>query len=263
MLLNIIVIVLRETLEASILISVMLSVGRHYRLGISWLFIALMAGLIGALFYALNLGSISDMFDYMGQEVVNASLQYTIYFLLLMVCVAQYHGSSKCLRYLPMLMGSAVALAIVREGGELFVFYSGFLQGGANFLNAATSGFIGLAIGMSAGALCYYALAALSSLQVRKTHIILLCFIAGGMVLQATQLLIQADWIPAYEAIWDSNWLLPESSITGQIAYAVFGYEATPSLLELIVYLSAILIMLGLVLLRRKLTADPPLNAEK
>ena len=263
MLLNIIVIVLRETLEASILISVMLSIGRHYRLGISWLFIALVAGLIGATFYALNLGSISDMFDYVGQEVVNASLQYTIYCFLLVICVAQYHGSSKCVRHLPMLMGAAVAIAIVREGGELVVFYSGFLQAGANFSNAATSGFIGLAIGMSAGALCFYALAALSSLQVRKAHAISLCLIAGGMVLQATQLLIQADWINASTAIWDSNWLLPESSVTGQIAYAVFGYEATPSLLELSVYLNALLIMPGLVLLSKKWLVDPSLNIEK
>ena len=258
-----IVIVLRETLEASILISVMLSIGRHYRLGISWLFIALTVGLVGATFYALNLGTISDMFDYVGQEVVNALLQYTIYFILLVICVAQYHGSSKSLRHLVVFMGAAVAIAVVREGGELVIFYSGILQDEANLLNAATSGFIGLAVGMSAGALCFYALAALPSLQVRKIHIILICFIAGGMVLQATQLLIQADWIPAYTAIWDSNWLLSEASITGQLAYAVFGYEATPSLLELSVYLNALLIMPALVLLSKRWLVDPSLNIEK
>ena len=53
----------------------------------------------------------------------------------------------------------------------------------------------------------------------------------------ATQLLIQADWLPSELPIWNSNKLLSEQSIIGQLASANFGYEATPTLIQLYFYL--------------------------
>ena len=72
MLLNIIIIVLRETLEASILISVMLSISKTNGIAISWLSLALLAGIVGGFLYAINLATISELLDYVGQEVTNA-----------------------------------------------------------------------------------------------------------------------------------------------------------------------------------------------
>jgi high-affinity iron transporter len=66
-------------------------------------------------------------------------------------------------------------------------------------------------------------------------------------MLQAAGLLIQADWLSAGQPLWDTNTLLPEASIPGQVVYAVFGYEATPSLQEIIVYLGSLLIIAGVI----------------
>ena len=60
--------------------------------------------------------------------------------------------------------------------------------------------------------------------------------LAAGMVLQATQLLMQVDWLSSGEPLWDSSWFIAEASVVGQMAYAIFGYEATPSLIELGAY---------------------------
>ncbi len=263
MLLSIIVIVLRETLEASILVSVMLSVSRYHGLGISWLLVALGTGLVGATLYALNLGNISIMFDYMGQEILNAFMQYSVYALLVLVCATQYHGNPAWVARLPLFMALAVTIAVVREGGELVIFYSGFLQGGADLLNATTSGFIGLTIGMSAGAICFYSLVMLPASLGRTAHTVFLMLIAGGMVLQATQLLIQADWLPGHIPAWDTNGVLPEDSIMGQLAYAVFGYEATPSWLEIVTYLGALSLMFGIIALFSRRASNPMLCVEK
>ena len=252
MLVDIIVVVLKKTLEAGILISVILSIGGYYKFGVSWVFKALMAGLAGGILWALNLDYLSGMFEEVGQEVIGASMQIVIYFLLVMICVARCNESAKRLRYLPWILGAAIAVVFVLKGGELAVFYFGFLNNEAGILNAVIYGFIGLSVGISASAVCFYALAEFSSVHIRKAHIIVLCFIAGGMALQATQLLVQADWLPTYEPIWDSNWLLSESSVAGQITHAAFGYEATPSLLDFIVYINSILILLGFVLLGNK-----------
>lgn len=249
---DIIIIVLRETLEASILISIMLSVSHHHRISFSWLFIALTVGFVGAILYAMSLGYISEMFDYVGQEVFNAFLLYAIYCFLILICAAQYYGTVKSTRRLPMLMAMAVAISIVREGGELVIFYSSVLQERTSFLSAATSGFIGLTLGMSAGSICYYSIATLSYSRARSVHIFLLSLIAAGMVLQATQLLIQADWLPGNTALWSSNRILPEDSVIGQVAYAVLGYESTPTSVEVIAYLCAVMLMLGSVYIFRE-----------
>lgn len=238
MLLNIIVIVLRETLEASVLISLLLAIGQRSRLGLAWLLPALALGFVGAAIYAWNLRAISEWFDYVGQEVVNAALQYSIYICLLVVCAWRDKLSAV---WLLVLMSLTVVLAITHEGGELVVFYSGFLQAGEPWLNAATSGFIGLAIGLSVGVLCFYLLATIKPAVAVGN--ILLCLVAAGMALQATQLLIQADWLSAAQPVWNSNPLLAESSTAGQLAYAVFGYEATPSLPEVSAYLAALLLI--------------------
>lgn len=239
MFLNTIVIVLRETLEAGVLISLMLAIGQRYRMSPYWLLIAVIVGILGAVVYAMNLGRISDWFDYVGQEVTNASLQYLIYASLVMIGLLHRGDAEVEKGKLALLMAIVVGLAFTREGGELVIFYSGLFQSGAGNIQL-TSGFIGLLIGMSVGSLFFYGLVTLSAARALIAEHAVLCLVAGGMVLQATQLLIQADWLPSLEPLWNSNGLLDESSIGGQLVYAIFGYEATPSVLEATVYICAV-----------------------
>ena len=105
---------------------------------------------------------------------------------------------------------------------------------------------VGLMIGLSVGILCYLALTALlRPTNAQRVQRIVLPLVAAGMVLQATQLLIQADWLPAGPALWNSSALLSEHSISGQMAYAVFGYEATPTAVEIGFYLGALVVLLA------------------
>lgn len=244
MLLPVIVLVLRETLEASLLISVLLSISRIYDVSNRWLAVGFLSGMCFAVIYALNLSALSESFEYMGQEVYNAFAMFLITGLLFCLCVMlSFSVSFK--RLLIIVMAITVAFAISREGGELFVFYSGFIITDQNFVYAATSGFIGMAIGFSAGALLYYSLIMAAEYKVLKLiQIFFITLIASGMSLQAVQLLIQADWLPDIGTAWDSSFILPESSILGQIAYALFGYESTPTWLEIIAYGIALSLML-------------------
>ena len=155
-------------------------------------------------------------------------------------------------------MALTVAIALVREGGELVVFYSGFLQGNTSLTSAVTSGFIGLALGLSAGVVFYYGVILLPEIEVRRTLTLLLSLIACGMVLQATQLLIQADWLPTNQPLWDSNELLAENSIAGQIAYAIFGYESRPSVVEISFYLVAMATVFVAIKAAKKYTSKQP-----
>jgi len=144
---------------------------------------------------------------------------------------------------------AAVAMAMVREGSELFVFYTAFLSQPGSTLQAATSGFIGLSVGVSAGVIGYYALVTQKPFVAKAFQAVLLVLIGTGMAMQAIQLLIQVDWISVNEPVWDSSWLVAEASATGQVLYAVFGYEATPSMIEIILYFISMAMILGSVML--------------
>lgn len=236
MLLDIIVIVLRETLEASILIAVLLSVSQNQGIKFSWVPITLLAGLIGGIVYGRSLGVISDWFDYAGQEVFSAGLQLSAYVLICMLIPLQWQQAPSCKGLMRFLMSVIVFTALIREGGELYIFYSGFLQKEEIILRALTSGFVGLSVGLSVGALVYYALVVRELSKANAIHAVVLTLVAAGMVVQATQLLTQVDWISSGEPLWDSNWLVAESSVIGQVSYAIFGYEATPSFAEVSAY---------------------------
>ena len=236
LLIDITIIVLRETLEASILVAVLLSVSRSIGLRVTWVFVSLIFGLVGSVVYGSSLGFISDWFNYAGQEVVNAALQMSVYFLILALIFIRSIAIDGSNRVFQILMSSIVSVALIREGSEIYVFYAGYFDNTASLLTALTSGFVGVSIGLSVGAIVFYSLAMANQSLARILHSALLILVAAGMVLQATQLLIQVDWISSGEPLWNSGSFIAESSVIGQMAYAIFGYEATPSLIELAAY---------------------------
>ena len=63
MLINSVVIVLREVLEAALMVSVLLAVSRILQLNSRWLRVALVVGLGGAAIYGHYLGTVSELFE--------------------------------------------------------------------------------------------------------------------------------------------------------------------------------------------------------
>jgi high-affinity iron transporter len=109
------------------------------------------------------------------------------------------------------------------------------------FFSAVSIGSVaGAGIGFSIGVLFYYLLVALPERRSLRISLVLLGLAAANMCIQATSLLIQADWLPAAQPLWDtSNWI-HEGSLPGQLLYALVGYEATPSPIEAGAYVAAL-----------------------
>jgi high-affinity iron transporter len=243
MLLNSVVIVLREVLEAALLMSVFLASASLLSVRNYWVVIALTSGLLGAALYGYSLAPISELFDGVGQEVGNASLQFLAFVCLTAVAFQIprriANPGSKQTTVL-IFMALTTALAITREGAEIIVYVSGF-TGMSDFFSAVAIGsIVGACIGFSVGVLIYYLLRALPARHTLPTILILLMLIAAGMASQATRLLIQADWLSAAGAVWDTSAILSEQSLPGQLLYALVGYEASPSMIEVLVYLGSI-----------------------
>ena len=242
MLLTSVILVLREVLEAGMLISVFLALSLHWRQGISWLWWSLAAGLIGAVLFASVLDVITDAFDGAGQELANASLQVLMYCLtLIIVTLSRSRYAYRGL--MSFLMAATVSCALIREGSEILIYILGFASAQEQAAAVYAGSAIGAGIGVSLGVLLFSALRALEEKWLQFASIVLIALMATGTVMQATMLLEQVDWLPAGQALWDSSRFISEQSTAGQLLYAVFGYEATPSATQAVLYMVCLLAM--------------------
>ncbi len=246
MLINSVVIVLREVLEAALMVSVLLAVSRILQLDTRWLRIALVAGLGGAAIYGHFLDTVSELFEGVGQELFNALLQFSVLgFLTIAVFLIARQRGQRCERhsFLPIVMALAVASAITREGAEVLIYVSGFWHMNDFLSSVGVGSFAGAAIGCSVGVLFYYLLLAVSPARALLTSVVLLGLAASGMSAQAMGLLIQADWVSVAAPMWDSSGFIAEDSLTGQLLYALIGYEASPSAIEVATYAASIAVV--------------------
>ncbi|MBV1920119.1 MAG: FTR1 family protein [Pseudomonadales bacterium] len=250
MLLTAIIIVLREVLEAALLASLLSSVGKCFSVNVVGFCLAILLGLFGAFLYASNLPYISELFEYTGQELLNVFLQVAIYgCLLVFVIFSGPYRPNMNSTLLPIFMLISIALAITREGSEIYIYISGFSQDSQLMFPVFVGSVIGFGIGVSIGALLYFGLIA-CTLRIRFIIIkIMLTVIATGFLSQAVALLLQADYLESYPALWDTSQYLSEESVVGQLLYSIMGYESTPAPQQVVVYVVAIFIgILGVVL---------------
>jgi high-affinity iron transporter len=246
-LINSVVLVLREVLEAAILVTVLMALARIVRLGFGWLWPALLLSLGGVTILARALGPLTDMLQGTGQEVVNASLQYGV-FLLAVLVIIDTRQRQDGRRYSPRtgwLMALAVALAVTREGAEILLYVDAFSQFADNRQAVLMGSALGVGIGVSAGILCYAALLALPPSRAYGACLASLSLLGAGMVMQGTLLLDQAGWLAPGQPLWDSSALVSEQSISGQLLYAVLGYEATPGAVHLALYAASLALALA------------------
>jgi high-affinity iron transporter len=266
MLLTSVVLILQETLEASLLVAILavatLQTGRR----LSWLPWGFLAGCALGFVYAANLQSISEWFDYVGQELANAALQLTIAAgavpLAWLIARSHVHGAGRediggepvetpragpSGLLFPLLCALTVLLAITREGSEIMVYLGGFL-GQDEKVQAGDRQRPGLRHRRQRGLLTFYGLLALGGRRGRWVPVALLALFSGNMLAQSALQLNQADWLQAGPTLWDSSAWLPEQSIPGHLLYALLGYESSPSLTQVVAYLAGVATVLAVAL---------------
>jgi high-affinity iron transporter len=126
--------------------------------------------------------------------------------------------------------------AVLREGIELALFLTTL-----SFSTNQGSVFFGALIGLLAAVgLAWLLNRSLIHLNLKKffniTSILLTLF-AAGLVAHGVHEFNEAGWIPAIiEHIWDTNNILNDNSVVGSFLKALFGYNGSPSLSEVLAY---------------------------
>jgi high-affinity iron transporter len=75
------------------------------------------------------------------------------------------------------------------------------------------------------------------------TTTVLITLLAAGMAAQAVAFLERANWLtPLDTVVWDSAWLLSETSIAGRALHTLIGYTDQPTQMQLLVYVAVLLV---------------------
>jgi high-affinity iron transporter len=261
-------IVFRESLEAALIIGVMAAATRGIPVRGRWMLAGVVAGLLGAAGVASSMEAISNLASGIGQELFNAGV------LALAVAMLAWHNiwMSSHGREMAMNVKSTaraihdgskarsviflvVALAVLREGAETVLFLYGVATGSEDGLRDTVSGGLaGVAAGALVGGLLYVGLLRIPLKWFFSATGVLVLLLAASMASQVARLLIQADLLPAWGApVWDSSWLLTQSSALGTLLHALIGYDPQPSGMQLLFYVVVLMgIAAGMVLVSRR-----------
>lgn len=251
------IIVLRETVEAALVIGLVAAATRAIPGRSGWLAAGVLGGIAGSLLVAASAGRIGELADGVGQELFNAMV------LGVAVLMLAWHNiwmATHANQLVGQLRGVAndvsdgrrelsaiaivVAIAVLREGSETALFLFGLHASGESTSNVAAGGVLGMAGGLALGVAMYLGLLRIPLRWFFAVTGGLVLLLAAGMAGQVARFLIQADLLPALaEPLWDTSAVLPNESPLGTFLHALVGYDAQPAGLQVLFFCVALLVV--------------------
>lgn len=245
------IVTFREVLEMALIIGVMLAatkglVGRH-----RWVAIGFAGGIAGSAVVAMFTETISNFAEGIGQELFNALILFTASLIIgwtaiwmrvharEMIAQIKEKGGKIVEGDLPKITLSAIiALAVLREGSEIVLFTYGMLASGKAVSSIIAGSLAGLGAGTLLGGIIYLGLVKVPTKHVFQVTTWLLLFLTAGMASVGAKYLVAAGYFSsASYVLWDTSWILSETSIMGQILHALLGYSAQPMAIQAIFYI--------------------------
>jgi high-affinity iron transporter len=255
------IIVFREVFEAGLIIGIVLAVTGKVPHRNRWIGGGVLAGALAACLVAAFAGALSQLFAGMGQELFNAAILCVAVIMLTWHNVwMAHHGremagemravgqavadGTKSLLALAVVVG----VAVLREGSEVALFLYGVVASdGGSAISLATGGVIGLALGAAVCLLTYFGLMRIPPKALFATTTALITLLAAGMAAQAVAFLERANWLSWLDTVvWDSGWLLSETSIAGRTMHTLIGYTDQPTEMQLVIYLAVLVVTMVL-----------------
>jgi high-affinity iron transporter len=136
-------------------------------------------------------------------------------------------------------------VAVVREGIETVLFLFAATRVAESAVLSAVGGILGLGIAVAIGYSIYKGASKLNLSAFFNVTGLLLILFAAGLLAHGIHDLQESGIIPLIIAhVWNIDHILPEQSVIGRFVTAIFGYNANPSLVEVLAYVSYLSITL-------------------
>jgi len=145
-----------------------------------------------------------------------------------------------------------VGVAVLREGSEAVLFLYGIAAGDPGQTpQMIVGGLLGVLGGAGLGYAMYAGLLQIPLKRLFSVTNALIVLLAAGMASQCAGFLLAAGLVPSWgDTVWDTSWLLKESSIVGKALHTLVGYTARPAGIQIVAYvvtLVAIVVLTRLV----------------
>jgi high-affinity iron transporter len=115
-------------------------------------------------------------------------------------------------------------------------------------------GVVGMVLGSSVCLLTYLGLITIPTRYLFSVTSALIALLAAGMAAQAIAFLEQANIVTALDqTVWDTSWLLSDSSFPGRALHTLIGYVDQPTAMQVVVYT----LTLAVIAILMKLFAAP------
>jgi high-affinity iron transporter len=260
------VIVFREVLEAGLIIGVVLAASRGVAGRNGAVLAGVLAGIVASTVVAAFAARISNAFDGRGQELFSATVLFLAVLMLAWHVVWMAEHAREMTHELKKLgndvaagtqslfaLAMAVGLAVMREGSEVVLFMTGIVMQGHDTLPALLAGSgLGLLLGAAVSMVLYLSLAALPLKRLFSVTGFLVTLLAAGLAASGVQQLSNAGVLNVLDAqLWDTSWLLSQTSWPGRVLHVLVGYMDRPTGMELLAYLATALSIFGLAYSRR------------
>lgn len=254
-------IVFREVLEAALVVSIVLAATKGVPSRGWWVGGGLVGGVIGAGLIAGFADVISSWASGMGQEVFNAGVMFVAVVMLAWHSIWMGKHSREMAQQLSA-VGKAVAagsrpltglaivvgVAVLREGSEAVLFLYGIAAGDPGQTSQMiVGGLLGIIGGVGLGAALYGGLLQIPLKRLFGVTNGLIVLLAAGMASQGVGFLVSAGLLPAWgDTVWDTSWLLKETSIVGKMLHTLVGYTARPAGIQLVAYIATLAVIVFL-----------------
>jgi high-affinity iron transporter len=248
---NAIFVVWRESLEAFLIAGILfawLRANNDDGKGKRALFLGLAGGVGLALLLGWGLLSVQDELTGQALEIFQTGMLFVAAGLITqMVLWMRQHGrtikaqlhadlSSAAERSGHLGVAVVAALAVAREGAETVIFLYGLAQGGETQALLMGS-LIGLALAALTAWLAAKSLARLNLPVLLRFSAILLLIISSALLVAALDRLIGDGTLPPLlDPVWNSAWLIDDTSKAGKLLADFTGYRARPALSELLIW---------------------------
>ncbi len=135
-------------------------------------------------------------------------------------------------------LASVVFFAVLREGWETALFLFAISESSSPYVTAIGAA-VGLVVSIALGVALYMGSRRLNLRQFFTVTGVLLIVFAAGLLAHGIHEFQEAGVLPmTVEHVWDTNGVVGERSTAGEFLTTLFGYNADPSLIEIVAWLS-------------------------
>lgn len=207
---------------------------------VKWLAIGLLISIIAVFILSNNLETLSQQVDGKGVELFFAFGLLLIYVFSVGLFIFNEADDDSNVKK-P--IAFSILLVISSLNGAHFIVYLTSYWSQAQQIESMLIGIVlGGGICLSISILFYFLLKFSDRNLYLNTSNYFLLFFAIGQLMHAIVLLQQVDVLSSSEPVWDSGNFIAENSELGQLLTVLFGYETTPSTMQLITYAMAFII---------------------